>query len=177
MCTTLKAEAAQQPALAKRLDVMGQMLRQAITQTRSLARGLVPVGDEPDALQIGLAELAERTDALGRVHCRLDSPRPIAIGDAFVAGHLYRIAQEAVNNAVKHARAQHITIRLTRDVAKLVLEVSDDGNGLSKPRTPQPPGLGLGIMRHRARMIGAGLEIASKRGQGTTVRCVLPFTS
>jgi signal transduction histidine kinase len=177
MCTTLKEDAAGQPTLARRLDAMGRMLREAITQTRSLARGLVPVGSEPDALQIGLTELAERTNALGRVHCRFDSPQPIAITDAFAAGHLYRIAQEAVNNAVKHSRAQHITIRFVREGGGLVLEIADDGAGLARPRTGQPAGLGLGIMHHRAHAIGAELTITSKRSEGVTVRCTLPIFS
>lgn len=173
MCTAVKEDAAEQPTLAKRLDAMGKMLREAISQTRFLARGLVPVGEEPDALQIGLTELAERTNALGRMHCRVDSPQPIAIRDPFVAGHLYRIAQEAVNNAVKHSRATHIVIRLVHEGSKLVLEISDDGAGLTKPRSGQSSGLGLGIMQHRARVVGAELTVESKRGEGVAVRCVL----
>ena len=175
MCTALKEDAAGQPAMAKRLDTMGKMLREAIAQTRFLARGLVPVGDEPDALQIGLATLAERTHALGHVRCRFVCPEPIAISDPVTAGHLYRIAQEAVNNAVKHARAKHVTIRLTRTDGTLALEISDDGVGLTKSRAGQRSGLGLGVMQHRAKAIGGELTITSKRGDGVTIRCTLPL--
>ncbi len=174
MCTALKEDAAANPEIAKGLGTMGKMLREAITQTRYLARGLVPVGNEPDALQNGLAELAERINALGRVRCHFDSPEPISVSDAFVAGHLYRIAQEAVNNAVKHARANAITIQLTRKNGALWLEITDDGTGLPKNRTTDRRGLGLGVMQYRARMIGAELTIASKRGEGATIRCGLP---
>lgn len=174
MCTTLKEDAAGQPALARRLDLMGKMLREAIAQTRALARGLVPVGSDPDALPNGLTELAERTDALRRVRCRFDYPEPIAFTDPFVAGHLYRIAQEAVNNAVKHAGAKEVTIRLARTAGRVVLEITDDGAGLPKTRGNNREGLGLGVMQHRASAIGAELTINSKRGEGVTIRCVLP---
>lgn len=176
MCATLKEDAAGQPALAKGLDAMGKMLREAIAQTRFLARGLVPVGSEPDALLIGLTELAERTNALGRLHCRVSSPDSVTIADPFVAGHLYRIAQEAVNNAIKHARARHITIRLRREGDALVLEIADDGSGMMKNRKSGASGLGLGVMQHRAKVIGADLTITSKRGEGVTIRCTLPRT-
>jgi signal transduction histidine kinase len=178
MCAALKEEAAPHPALARRLDAMGRMLREAITQTRFLARGLVPVGSDPDALQIGLAELAESITALGRAHCRLDCPAPVAVTDPFIADHLYRIAQEAVNNAVKHAHARQITIRLVQARSELTLEISDDGAGLPKRDGGALPtnGLGLGVMQHRARAIGAELAIASKRGGGVSISCRLPPT-
>jgi signal transduction histidine kinase len=152
------------------------MLREAITQTRALARGLVPVGSDPDALLIGLTEFASRIDSLGRVRCAFECPHPILVKDDFVAGHLYRIAQEAVNNALKHSRAGHITLRLTQNGTALTLAISDDGVGLPKSRTSRR-GLGLGVMQHRARAIGAELEIVSKRDSGVTVECRLPLPS
>jgi signal transduction histidine kinase len=175
MCAALKEEAASQPKLAAGLANLGKMLREAIAQTRFLARGLVPVGSDPDALQIGLAELVERINALGRTQCRLECPAPVAVAEPFVAGHLYRIAQEAVNNAVKHARAQHITVRLAGTDGSLVLSVTDDGAGLPKARAAGPTraGLGLGVMQHRAKVIGAQLTIASRRSEGVSVTCRL----
>jgi len=177
MCIALKEDAAEHAALAKRLDLMGQMLREAIAQTRFLARGLVPVGSDPDALQIGLSELAERTDAIGRVRCRFECPRPVAVSDAFAAGHLYRIAQEALNNSVKHSRATHVTLRLTQTEDRLELQITDDGIGLPKVRSEGRGGrgLGLGVMQHRASVIGAELTTLSKRGEGVTIRCSLPL--
>lgn len=176
MCTALKSEAAPHPKLAKGLDSLGRMLREAITQTRALARGLVPVGSDPDALQIGLTELASRIDSLGRVRCIFECPKPVLLADPFVAGHLYRIAQESVNNALKHSRGKHITLRLTSAGRILTLTVSDDGAGLPKTRTSKR-GLGLGVMQHRARAIGAELEIVSKRDSGVTMECRLPLPS
>lgn len=173
MCTTLKEDAAAHPELTHQLDLMARMLREAISQTRFLARGLVPVGNDPDALLIGLSELAERINALGKLQCRFEAPDTFELRDAFIAGHLYRIAQESVNNAVKHARASNVIIRLSQSGGTITLEISDDGQGLPKSATRRQ-GLGLGVMQHRASAIGAELTINSKRGEGVAVRCVLP---
>jgi signal transduction histidine kinase len=174
MCAALKADAAPYPPLAQGLDQIGRMLREAITQTRFLARGLVPLGSGPDALQIGLTELASRTHALGRVECKFETTGIIRMPDSNVAGHLYRIAQEAVNNAVKHAQARHVTVALRRADGTLELRIADDGKGIPKTAKVEA-GLGLGVMQHRAKLIGAELTIGSKRGQGVTIRCRLPW--
>lgn len=175
MCTALKEDTAvAQPAVAKSLEQMSGMLREAVAQTRYLAHGLVPVGGEPDALQTGLAELAARTNGLGRVRCQLECRRPVLLDDPMVTGHLYRIAQEAVNNALKHAQADRITIRLVQNDGRLLLEVKDNGRGLPETR---PAGVGLGLMRHRAGLIGAKLTIESKPRGGVTVTCLRPVKS
>jgi signal transduction histidine kinase len=174
MCTALKADAAPYPHLAKGLDQVGRMLREAITQTRFLARGLVPLGSGPEALQIGLTELVSRTHALGRVQCTFETSGTIRMTDANVAGHLYRIVQEAVNNAIKHAQAKNVTISLRHEHGTLTLEIADDGKGLPKSAKVEA-GLGLGVMQHRAKLIGAELTIGSKRGQGVVIRCRLPW--
>lgn len=176
MCTMVKEDAQGDPAMVKRLDTMGKLLRETIVQTRYLARGLVPVGREPDSLQIGLTELAERINALGRSRCVFECREPVAVADPFVAGHLYRIAQEAANNAIKHARAKTVKIRLTKSADALTLEIADDGDGLAKGRSAtRGGGLGLGIMHHRASAIGAELTVTSRRGEGVTIRCQLPL--
>ncbi len=170
-CTALKADAQKvNPDLASRLGLMGRMLRDAITQTRSLARGLVPVSDDPDALRIGLAELAETTTSIGPSKCRFECPGPVLLGDRIVAGHLYRIAQEAVNNAVKHARAEEIVIELARADSTVRLRISDNGRGLSRAGGR---GLGLGVMKHRASVIGGRLDMTSKKGLGFTIECTV----
>ena len=170
-CTALKADARKaSPDLASRLDLMGRMLRDAIAQTRSLARGLVPVSDDPDALRIGLAELAETTTSVGPSKCRFDCPGPVPLADRTVAGHLYRIAQEAVNNAVKHAHAAEIVIDLARTDSTVRLRISDNGRGLSRARGR---GLGLELMKHRASVIGGRLEMTSRKGLGFAIECTV----
>ena len=172
MCTALKEDTAEtQPAVAKNLEQMSGLLREAVAQTRYLARGLVPVGGEADALQTGLAELAARTDGLGRVRCKFECDEPVLLADPAVTGHLYRIAQEAVNNALKHAQAGRITVRLVQSPEWLLLEVRDDGLGLPEKRSA---GVGLGLMQHRAGVIGATLTISSTPGAGVTITCQLP---
>lgn len=175
MCTALMADpAALHPGLAKRLQQISGMLREAVAQTRFLARGLVPVGRGPDALQTGLAELAERTNELGGIRCRFECHEPVQMSDPVVASHLYRIAQEATNNALKHARASRLTIRLAKKHGVIRLEISDNGAGLpGGPRERQ--GLGLDVIQHRARLIGAEFAISSKRGEGVTILCELPL--
>lgn len=174
-CAMLKEDLVRiHPESARRLDQMGSMLREAVGQTRYLARGLVPVGGEPEALQIGLAELASRTNGLKRIQCSFDCPKPILLNDSAVTGHLYRIAQEAVNNAFKHANAHEINIRLTRNETHLRLELMDDGLGLPENR---PTGVGLGVMRHRASVIGAELTVKTMRPGGVTITCLLPLKS
>jgi signal transduction histidine kinase len=176
MCTALKEDAAGHAHLTKGLERMGRMLREAVAQTRALARGLVPVGSDPEALQNGLTELVARISAVGRVRCRFECPEPVTIGDPFVAGHLYRIAQEAVNNALKHAHANEVVVRLTRTKSQLLLEIIDDGAGMSKAHGAGT-GVGLGVMQHRAGEIGAELSVSSKRGSGVIVCCALPVKS
>jgi signal transduction histidine kinase len=172
LCTSLKADAAGHPRLREQLELMGRLLREAVAQTRFLARGLVPVGNGPDALQNGLTELAARMNGLAGVRCELACPRAVAVPDPFVTGHLYRIAQEAVNNAVKHAGARSVVVRLAIEDGTLRLAVEDDGRGLPQASAPRG-GLGLGVMRHRANVIGATLNVATRRGGGVAVTCLL----
>ncbi len=174
MCASLKSEVPPDSKLATKLGEVARMLRDAIAQTRFLSRGLVPVGAEPDSLQNGLAELAARTNALGGSKCVFDCPGPVMVDDPAVAGHLYRIAQEAVNNAVKHARARTIRVALTREPDAITLEVADDGKGLGTGKNRPADGIGFGVMQHRAKLIGGDLTISSKRGEGVVIACRLP---
>lgn len=95
--------------------------------------------------------------------------------DHAIALQLYRIAQEALNNAVKHANARNINVELLARGGSVKLKVSDDGKGTAQSKINHN-GIGLHIMRYRADVIGATLEIHSERGKGTTVLCTLPDT-
>ncbi len=149
-----------------------QYLREAIAQTRSLAHGLSPVNLEAGGLAGALREMSARMTAKGRVQCHFRPLRPVAMNDAVVAGHLFRIAQEAVNNAVKHARARNVEVCLDGMNGKIRLTIADDGRGMPKS-LDACGGIGLQVMRHRASVIGGELELQSKPGRGVTVVCTL----
>ena len=151
-----------------------QALRECITVTRSLARGLAPVNVKAEGLVGALKQLAESSCVPGKIECRFVCRSPLTLDNPETAGHLYRIAQEAVNNAIKHSRTRRIQIHLAHEQGVLRLQIKDDGRGLPRSRKARP-GMGLEVMRHRAHVIGALLEIESKPGQGVRVSCVLPL--
>ena len=146
------------------------LLDQALAQTRSLARGLHPVRPESNGLMAALEELASRTENFYRHPCRFKCRRPVLIDDNDTATHLYRIAQEAVTNAVKHGRPQHLEIGLAQIANRIDLSVRDDGVGLPD-RRPKSGGMGFRIMQYRAGMIDGCLVIEKRAQGGTEVRC------
>jgi two-component system, LuxR family, sensor kinase FixL len=151
---------------------IGELIRNATKQARALARGLSPVEIEPNGLMAALNNLAINATNLFRVHCSLECPQPVLLENRTSATHLYRIAQEAIGNAVKHGQAKTIVIILKRVDGELVLSVKDDGVGFSQDGGAIE-GMGLRIMEYRADMIGAMLRIDSLKGEGTTVACRL----
>jgi PAS domain S-box-containing protein len=155
---------------ARQLDRLLRALNEAIRQTRGLARGLHPVKPEPNGLMVALKELASRTRALFHVGCRYICREPVLIEDSTTATHLYRIAQEALTNAIKHGKPGLIQISLTQTPGWVNLTVKDNGVGLPT-RLRNQRGLGLRIMRYRAGAIGGSLAIQKEAGGGTTVVC------
>ncbi len=152
---------------------IAELLDEAITEARAMAHGLFPVQLEADGLDIALQQLAEGANARAGVTCRLECPRPALVRQNAVATHLYRIAQEAVNNAIKHAQAGSILIELKGDEERVELRVTDDGVGM--PGSPAARGgLGLHIMDYRARTIGGTLDITRATSGGTSVSCSAP---
>jgi len=167
LITALKTDA---PVLAERAEDIGRQLRDAIAETRSHSHGLAPVALVDDGLMIALGTLAESTSRGGSVRCVFECPAPVRVADAEVAGHLYRIAQEAVNNALKHASPSEIRIGLEQRDALLVLEVDDDGEGFDESETPGK-GIGFRVMRYRARLIGGTLSFGSAPAGGARISC------
>jgi two-component system sensor kinase FixL len=144
-------------------------VQEALERARLLARGLAPVGLEEGGLVTALQALAENSTELFRIECPFRAEAPVSLADPSAAVHLYRIAQEAITNAVRHGRASRVTLGLDRAGNGFELKVSDDGRGFSPPVATS--GMGLRIMKYRAAMIGACLEVRSGAGQGTTVTC------
>jgi two-component system, NarL family, sensor histidine kinase NreB len=160
------------PEVVAQAQDMSTHIRQTIRHARQLSHGLSPVSLEDEGLMHALQELTNMTQATGRVACEFVCDETVRFGDPDVATQLYRIAQEAVSNAARHADATKITVTLRRSGARLELRVADDGQGIGE-LPPQKRGLGFGTMQFRARLIGANLETSSPPGQGTQVCCTL----
>jgi signal transduction histidine kinase len=174
MCQALKSDRAavsDTHRVEKELDSLSRHIRAAIAQTRSLAHGLTPFKVESGGLELALTELAQTTTTPGRLSCSFHCPDPVSFDGSETALHLYRIAQEAVTNAIRHSGADKIKLELSLENGTLRLRIADNGKGFP-PTTPR--GLGLDIMSHRAAVIGAVIEVKSTVGKGVTVTCALP---
>jgi PAS domain S-box-containing protein len=148
-------------------------VRDAISQTRSLARGLAPVTLESEGLPSALRELATSTQKMFGVNCRIECSESVPALATSTATHLYRIAQEAVSNAIKHGKATRVDISLKQTGERLNLSVADNGTGM--PKVSGNHGMGLRIMRYRAGMISGLMAIEPRDVGGTLVSCSLPM--
>jgi signal transduction histidine kinase len=148
------------------------LLDQAIQEAHNLAQGLDTVKLEADGLMCALQNLAANTQSLFSVPCRCRFRHPVLVTDNAVAVHLYRIAQEAISNAIKHGRASQLLIGWAVKEDRITVWVKDNGIGFPADRTVG--GMGLHIMKYRARMIGASLDFRRLRSGGTRMTCVLP---
>lgn len=149
------------------------LINQAISETRQLARGLQPVEVAEHGLMSALEELAGNIEKMYSIECRLAAGTPVAIQDNAVANHLYRIAQEATNNAVRHGHATHISIELSAPQGRIQITIRDNGSGFQPEQALKEAGMGLQIMHYRAKIIGARLDIESSPGNGTLIRASL----
>jgi signal transduction histidine kinase len=149
-----------------------ELIEEGIELARSLARGLFPVLLDKQGLMSALNELAATTREISKAGCVFESDEMVSLDDTAKATHLFRIAQEAVRNAVKHSGARKIAIQCSEDEEGIRLEVRDDGAGIPGQSGEKHQGMGLQIMKHRAAMIGATLDIRSD-AHGTAVTCVV----
>ena len=146
------------------------MVEDGIGLARSLARGLAPVELDTQGLMAALRELARTTSAHSPLSCRLDLPDPVLLNDPEATTQLFRIAQEAVRNAVRHSRGREVIIGLHQNRLGVRITIQDDGVGLSQV-VPDSGGMGLSIMRHRAAMIGAAFAVEClERGTRVSVQ-------
>jgi signal transduction histidine kinase len=152
-----------------------QGLQRSRGELRGVLQGLLPVAVETEGLMAALCDLAERTQHQGKVACTFDCPEPVRLADNLAATHLFLIAREAVHNAVKHARARHLRIRLEEN-HHLLLQVQDDGIGIGAPQT-EKAGLGMHIMQNRAAIIGARLTVEAAQPNGTLMTCTWARTN
>jgi signal transduction histidine kinase len=158
-------------AQARDAGEIEDLVMKGVEQTRNLARGLFPVESDESGLQSALQTLAASASRLLNLKCSFETDGgPVPVFDNDCATHLYRIAQESISNAKRHGRADAALIRLSQDDARISLSVSDNGVGIG-PQLAEGTGMGLGIMRYRAHLIGGDFAIAARPEGGTLVTC------
>jgi two-component system CheB/CheR fusion protein len=162
-----------QPASARAVHQISQSLRHAVDHARELARGLSPhavMGN--GGLTAALQDLAERTGKIFQRDCSFRCAAPVLVVDQATSIHLFRIAHEAVGNAIKHGKANRIDIQLKVQGRDLILGVHDDGCGL--PEQPMAGrGMGLRIMQYRAGAINGSIVVQREKAGGTAVVCTV----
>lgn len=166
----LKKRGAQEAETADRLS---RGIEHALEQARNIARGLVPMEIDADGLISALGQLAAATEQHCGIACRFHATGAACVPDTAAATQVFRIVQEAVNNAAKHAKARQITIQLDGGRGQTTFRVRDDGIGITRNQE-HASGMGLQIMQHRAGVIGATLTVQAADGGGTVVACTLP---
>jgi PAS domain S-box-containing protein len=161
-------------ARAEQAEQLHALMQENVKGLRSVVQGVVPVQPNEDGLMVSLESLATRTVDLYGVPCVFVCEAPVRFESFELATQLYYIAQEAVFNAVKHAKARTIEMSLIRADEHVTLTVRDDGKGFSL-RTGEgrtSTGMGLQLMAYRARLVGIQFDVASQVGVGTTVTCM-----
>jgi signal transduction histidine kinase len=147
------------------------LIEMAKTQVKSLSKGLSPMlGKGEYSLMTAMVDLASNSERLFGIPCVINCKGPVPIYNDDALIHLYRIAQEAITNAARHARPRQIEISFKREHDNIALTIKDDGTGFAQPA--HLDGIGLEIMRFRARRINASLDIRPDNNKGTLVTCI-----
>jgi len=161
---------------AEGANELAKLISGAIRQTRSLARGLDPIEVESSGVAAALQRLASETENLFDVVCRFDCPELELQVEPQIGAALYRLAQEAIHNAIVHGEARRIEVTLAVEGSRLCLSVRDQGAGFEVEKAIRT-GMGLRVMDYRARSIGGVLRITSRPGEGAEVLCSVPHTA
>jgi len=149
------------------------LVEDGITLARDIAKGLYPIELRSDGLMEALEGFAANTSHLFGIDCRFECDLPVFVDNPSTAAHLYRIAQEAVSNAVRHGRATEIKLLLEESESGIRLRIADNGAGLPDP-FPTHGGMGLRTMADRAKSIGGQFSIKTGLLGGAEVVCVAP---
>ncbi len=161
--------AKQLPEAAEAAEI-GRLVIEALAQTRNLARGLFPVEVEPTSICQTLRDLARTVEQMFSISCTAECAPDLVVTQKDLSTHLFRLAQEAANNAVTHGKAGRVSILLGTSGDQAVLRITDDGVGFP-PESERKSGLGLRIMAYRAKRIGGTLDIQAGAHGGTVVTC------
>lgn len=161
------------PDEAEKAAELADLVNNGVVQARELARGLVPVQMGGAGLGAALEELASSVARLHEIECVFEAEGDAEVSGASAATHLYRIAQEAINNATRHGRARWVEIALCGEGDSATLRITDNGSGITQT-APTGEGLGLNIMSYRARLVGGNLAVSQPAEGGTMITCVFP---
>jgi signal transduction histidine kinase len=152
-----------------------RLLKDAVVEARNLARGIFPVQMDAEGLPAALEELVTNTNRLRQVPIHFETHGDVKVPDPQLGMHLYRIAQEALSNAIRHAKASRVSVTLDQLDDHLLMSIDDDGDGFAQAGA-SPGGMGLSTMKYRARLIGADFKVDTARSGGTHVHCSIPIT-
>jgi two-component system CheB/CheR fusion protein len=155
------------------LDMIHDMAKRGVTFSKRLCAGLFPVELDSEGLDTALEQLAHNQEHLFNIPCQFRCNPQAVPTDKSIALHVYRIAQEAVTNAMKHSAAKRVSIVLDKKEDRNVLIIEDDGKGFPSDQE-SAQGIGLHIMRYRVRMMGGAFKISDRNGGGTTITCSWP---
>ena len=160
---------------AEEVKEIADMINEADDFARSIARDMVQIEIEKKGLVVAVDELCRKIERMTGVTCKLNVVEDFEIENQSRALHLYRIIQEAVNNAVKHGKAGRIDIQIVEQDHHLSVEIQDDGIGFSDHQSNKD-GKGIQIMEYRAKMMGGNLELVRTESNRTMVRCLIPHS-
>ena len=152
---------------------LSSLLADTIDDAHDVARGLCPLESHAEALAPALRVMARQTQEVAAVPCEFHAVGDVRVPDPEAAQHLYRIAQEALSNAMRHAKPSRITVELRGGNGEVTLQVDDDGTGL--PADLPGGGMGLRTMAYRAQIVGGELTVGSAPRGGTRVVCRMPL--
>ena len=170
MLTAARRDLPKSDPLSHKLRLIAQAIIDAANHTRQVARGMSPVVADGGGLMHALRRLATTTAHSRRIRSRFECPVPVTFEGPMIANELYRIAQEAIHNAIRHGEAGQITIRLSEQDGEVCLAILDNGRGCGGI-SQESPGMGLRVMSYRASLIGAELTIQPRKRGGTAVVC------
>lgn len=164
-----------QSAAVEQAGEITRLIRKADKYAKNLSRGLLPVDFEVRGLVTSLERLAANAERMFGITCTFREENPPVFHDSTIVEHLFRIAQEAISNAVKHGLSSEVHLELFATPEYACLRVTDNGNGFSR-HWHEKKGSGMDIMQFRARLIGANLNISNREEGGARLNCILPRT-
>jgi two-component system CheB/CheR fusion protein len=170
---SMNKSASELPKIHELLLKLTSGIKDTARSVQALSRGIVPVLKDSEGLWQAIEEMVRSVDGVQNVRCRFVHSGQFHIGDSDIVNHLFRIAQEGLSNALKHSHAQEVVVTLERLDGRVVLEVCDDGIGIDSARlsSEESNGAGFRILRYRADLIGAQVNVAPREGGGTKIRC------